>query len=166
MLPYLRNDGQRSQKYTLEEFYLLSQVNALLPPHQGHSMIWNRFHKVSINRPNIPLDLMPEYYNNTMKNIVRVLGRNSTNRNAVDRYPIALTVIETLIQTYDSEYKVFKRSGKHYENSQEKDLKKIVHNLMVQNALSLQKRSDTKDSQELNQIYFRIKITVNSATFS
>ena len=87
MLPYLKEDEAGSRKYALEAFYLLAQVHSLLTPQAAHRLIWNRFFK---SKPgsggNIPLDLALEHYNILIKVLIRNLGPNGLNRNAIDRY--------------------------------------------------------------------------------
>ena len=137
ILPYLQNDGQRSRKYALEALYLICQIEALLSPQDAHSIIWNRFHKAKSGYGgNIPLDLMLEHYNNFMKNVVRLLGPNNTNRKAIDRFAKASTVNKKLIENFDSICRNFRRSGKHSQASHQKDLKKIVANLMTHKAMT------------------------------
>ena len=137
MLPYLKADGQRSRKYALEALYLIIQIEVLLSRKDAHSLIWNRFHKsIESSGGNIPMDLMIEHNNNFMKNAIRSLGPNCTNKRAVDRIAKAVTVTKKLVDNFDRGCAIYKRSGKHTETSARKDLKKVVDNLMTQNALT------------------------------
>ena len=107
-------------------------MEPLLSPQDAHSIIWKRFHKAKTGYSgNIPLDLMLEHYNNFMKNVVRLLGPNNTNRKAIDRFAKASMVNKKLIKNVDSICRNFRRSGKHSQGSHQKDLKKIVANLMT-----------------------------------
>ena len=45
LLLHLKVDGRI--KYSVEAFHLLAQVNALLPPHMAHQLMWNRTCNVS-----------------------------------------------------------------------------------------------------------------------
>ena len=137
MLPYLKQDGARSRKYALEAFYLLCQVHVLLSPCDSHRLIWNRFHKSKFGiGGNIPLDLALEHYNNTLKNITKHLGPNSTNKRVIGRFCKALTVSKKLMQNFDKGCAIFQRSGKHVAASSLKDLKKVVSNLIQQRAMT------------------------------
>ncbi len=136
MLPYLKQDGARSRKYSLEALYLLCQIYAILSPRDAHRLIWNRFcKKKACSGGNIPLDLALEHFNNLLKNVVQNLGPNSTNQKVIDRYCKALTVIKQLLENFDACCKEIRRSGKHVEANLTNDLKKILHELIDQKAL-------------------------------
>ena len=145
MLPHLRNDGAASRKYALEGMYMLSQIEALLSPYEAHSLIWNRFNKAKESYGgNIPLDLAVEHYNNMMKNVVRLLGPNNTNRRAIDRYAKAVTTNKAVLSNFDKACRVLKRSGRHTQASIQNDLKKIVKELKNQEALTFKKNRHYK----------------------
>ena len=145
MLPHLKNDGQRSRKYALEGLYLITQIEAMLSPAEAHSIIWNRFHKRKTScGGNIPLDLMLEHYNNVMKSVIRLLGPNNTNHRAVNRYARALTINKQLLDNFDHSCKVIGRSGKHTIASADKDLHKIIKELVKNNALQYTKNRQYK----------------------
>jgi hypothetical protein len=80
-LMYLKHQGSSSTKYCLETLYLVFQVYAILCPQAAHRLIWNRSVKNKKTSSNIPLDLMLEFYNKTMKEawskcISKVIGQN------------------------------------------------------------------------------------------
>ena len=130
-LPHLRNDKARSQKYALEAMYLLSQINGLLGNNCAEDLIWNRFHKSKTSDGgNIPQDLCVEHYNNLMKNVITYLGPNATNRKAVDRFAKALTVTKNLLDNFDQQCAVHRRSGIHTQACINNDLRKVVNDLM------------------------------------
>ena len=136
MLPYLKEDGQSSKKYALEAFYLICQINSLLSPRASHRLIWNRFHKLKHGRGgNIPLDLALEHYNRLIKILVRNLGPNALNKQALDRYCKALSSTSEMLDNFDSTCGVTRRSGAHSSQSTDRDLRKVVHELMQQEAL-------------------------------
>ena len=138
MLPYLKQDGASSRKYALEALYLLFQVYAMLSPRDSHRLIWNRFHKPKFGLGgNIPLDLAMEHYNNFIKNLMRKLGPNATNRTALDRLTKALTCNKKLLDNYDTMCSVIKRSGRHVQRSKENDIRKVVAELLKQNAFTI-----------------------------
>ena len=137
MLPYLKHDGTSSRKYALEALYLLLQVYAILSPRDGHRLIWNRFHKPKFGLGgNIPLDLAMEHYNNFIKGVMRKLGPNATNRTALNRLTKALTCNKKLLDNFDSMCSIIRRSGRHVQRSKENDIKKVVGELMRNNALT------------------------------
>lgn len=135
-LQHLRNDKVRSQKYALEAMYLLCQINGLLANECAEDLIWNRFHKSKTSDGgNIPQDLCVEHYNNLMKNVIRYLGPNARNRRAVDRFANALTVTKNLLDNFDQQCAVHRRSGIHTQACITNDLRKIVNDLMKNCAL-------------------------------
>lgn len=136
MLPYLKNDGAPSRKYALEALHLIMQNNVLLSPRDAHRLIWDRFHKQKEGKGgNIPLDLALEHFNNQIKTIIRKLGPNATNKNALDRITKALTINKSLMDNFDSRCNVIKRSGKHVRKSATKDLEKVVNELTSKKAM-------------------------------
>ena len=136
ILLYLKSDGKRSSKYSLEAFYLISQYYALLSERHAHRLIWNRFAK-SLNGlgGNIPLDLALEHLNRLLKNCLRMLGPNATNHNAVDRYCKALVTTKRLIDQWDRTGAYIRQSGRHIAREAKNDLRKIVKELMEKKAL-------------------------------
>ena len=137
MLLYLKKDGAASRKYAVQGLYLLLQTHALLPERDAHRLIWNRFHKARRGQGgNIPLDLALEHNNLLIKTIMRKLGSNATNKKAMDRLDKALHANKALLDNYDVFCGVIKRSGKHFAKSAEKDLHKIIAELVSQNAMA------------------------------
>lgn len=133
-LPYLRNDPG-STKYALEALGMLFQVHALLPPRDAHRLIWNRSASTKSGfGHNIPLDLVLEFMNRLMKEVVRKLGPNATNRKSIDRYCHAVDITKTLLENFDRECSVIRRSGVHYQTSQIPDLHQVVSELSMQKA--------------------------------
>ena len=140
MLAYLIKDGAGSRKYALETFYLLCQVNSLLSPQASHRLIWNRFYKgKSGPGGNIPLDLALEHFNRLIKILIRNLGPNGLNKEAIDRYCKALAINKHIIDNFDRMCVIPKRSGAHTSRSTDGDLRKIVKELVEYKALCYQK---------------------------
>ena len=79
-------------------------------------------------------------FNNTIKNVIRWLGPNSTNQKAVDRFAKALTVNKKLLDKYDQNYRLRGRSGKHSVTSVAKNLGTIVECLMKNDVLTSKKQ--------------------------
>ncbi|XP_068670229.1 uncharacterized protein [Montipora foliosa] len=133
-LPYLRNDPG-STKYALEALGMIFQVYALLSPKHAHELVWNRtvLLKSGLGH-NIPLDLLLEFFNRLLKEVIRKLGPNATNHRAIDRYCHAIDFTKALLDNFDQECCVIRRSGHHYELSVVSDLCKIVTELITQRA--------------------------------
>eukprot|EP00794_Sanderia_malayensis_P009643 gene9643-10630_t len=136
MLLYLKADGASSRKYALEGFYILSQYSCMLSQRSAFNLKWNRFFK-SHNGVggNIPQDLALEHVNRMLKNIFRMLGPNVANTKILDRYCKALVVNKALIEGWDNECKLIRKSGRHIKKGDEKDVHKIVKQLKDKNAL-------------------------------
>ena len=133
-LMYLKHQG--ANKYSLEALYLMFQINAMLSPQAAHRLIWNRFikNKQGIGG-NIPLDLQLEFYNKLVKDAIKKLGPHASKK-SLDRICHSLGITSTLMKSYDSNMSVFNRAGKHVKKSTENDLKKIVQELVVNNAFT------------------------------
>lgn len=133
-LLHLKN-SKSSTKYALKALYLMFQVYALLSPKAAHELIWNRSVKLRNNRGgNIPLDLQLEFYNRILKDAVKQLGPNASQR-SMDRICKSMSVTKDLMDRFDLELKIHKRSGRHVASSSDNDLKKVVGELVIQRAM-------------------------------
>lgn len=133
-LPYLKNDSG-SPKYALESLNIFLQIHGLLSAQDSHSLIWNRFHCNKSGRGhNIPLDLSLEFVNRLLKEVVRKLGPNATNTNAVDRYCKAVNITKPVLDNFDRQCSITSRSGKHSHTSVITDLQKVLQELVEQQA--------------------------------
>ena len=102
MLLYLKGDGKRSSKYSLECMYLICQRYCLLSEQAAHRLMWNRFVKNKSGfGDNIPLDLTLEHFNRLLKNVIRMLVPNASNHQVVDRYCKALATNKAVIEKLD-----------------------------------------------------------------
>ena len=138
MLLHLKNNGTRSKKYALEAFYMMCQCYCLLSERGAHRLIWNRFIKnFGGLGGNIPLDLGLEHLNRLLKNVLRMLGPNATNHNAVDRYRKALVTTKKLIEQWDKTGAYIRHLGKHVAHQATNDIKKVVKELMDSRAMKL-----------------------------
>ncbi len=135
LLPYLKANGAASRKYALEGFHLLAQVHCLLTQRDAHRLIWNRSVK-SKNGPggNIPMDLGMEHYIKIMKIIIRNLGSDACNVKIHNRYAKALSFNKKVVDNFDSMSLIINRSGKHVKKLAQKDMRKIVCELVDQKA--------------------------------
>ena len=125
----------RKSKYALEALYLLFQIHALLTPCEAHQLVWNR----SVNNHgvagcNVSLDLDLEHDNNYIKEGNKKMGRNLTTT-AVTRNCHCCKVAREIIEQYDLECKIRKRSGKHVQKSDGEDLRILVNLLLSEGAL-------------------------------
>lgn len=136
MLPYLHHH-KGSTKYALEALFLIFQANALLSPRDAHRLVWNRFALLKKGMGgNIPLDLHLEFMHKILKEVVRKLGPNASNKKCIDRYAHSLDVNSVILANFDANCHITKRSGKHTRKSQSSDLDKVVQQLMEQKALT------------------------------
>ena len=127
MLLYLKEDGARSRKYSLEALYLQCQVNALLTHCAAHRLVWNRFLKTKYGTGgNIPLDLALEHFNKLVKVLIRNLGSKGLHKNAIDRHCKALATNKQLLDNFDEMCSIRKRSGNHAQKYCRNDLIKVV----------------------------------------
>ncbi len=134
-LMFLKANGASSCKYALEGMHLISQVYAILSPRDAHRLIWNRFVKAKPGvGGNIPLYLALEHFNRVLKEVIRKMGPNASNQNAVNRFCKSITVTKQLMDNFDRECHVLKQSGKHVQKKYSSDLNKIVKELVVNNA--------------------------------
>ena len=69
-LPYLKED--LGTKYALEALGLMFQIYGLLSPKAANELIWNR--SALLSGHNIPLDLLLEFFNGSLKNAVQNLA--------------------------------------------------------------------------------------------
>ena len=130
-LIHVRND-KRSTKYALEALYLMFQVHALLSLKAAHELIWNRSVKLRKCRGgNIPLDLQLELFNKLLKDAVKKLGPNATQR-SIDRIFKSVSVTKDLMNRFDVDLHILRRSGKHVVKPADQDLKKVVQDLVNQ----------------------------------
>lgn len=129
-------DGSKSTKYALEALYLQFQQQALLSPRQAYCQKWNR----SVNNhgkkgKNVSLDLDLEHDNNYLKEAMRKMGPGITEQ-SVTRICRSLKMAREVIENISRECHVMKRSGIHYTACNEKDLLKMVDNLVQHQALT------------------------------
>ena len=87
---------------------------------------------------NVPLDLDLEHDNNYLKEAMRKIGP-AMNEQSVTRTCRTLKISREVIENLLRECQVMKRSGIHFDACNDRDLLKIVNNLVDQNALSEEK---------------------------
>jgi len=119
-------DGSHSTKYALECLYQLFLVKSLLSPRDSERFTWNR----SVNTmggkgKNVALDLDMEHSNRFLKQAIKNLGPNVTER-AVARICHAQREIQILTDTIDQDILRVAGSGRHTRSSTERDLQELV----------------------------------------
>ena len=129
-----KGDEKGSTKYALEALYLILQVKAILSPKQAYRLLWNR--TIKGKHYNVPLDLDLEHDNRMAKEAIKKLGPNITEK-SVTRIVKAQQTARSMLDSFDNSLEIMKRSGKHTQQSDEKDFKKIVDKLLEEQALSL-----------------------------
>ena len=76
---------------------MMCQFHHLLSEHSAHKLLWKKFIKnfggLGVT---IPLDLGLEHLHRLLKNVLRILGPNATNHNAIDQYCKALVTAKKL----------------------------------------------------------------------
>ena len=133
LLLLFKGDEKGSTKYALEALYLILQVKAILSPRQGYRLLWNR--TIKGKDYNVPLDLDLEHDNRMTKEAIKKLGPNITEK-SVTRVVMAQQTARSMLDSFDKSMEIMKRSGRHTQQSDEKDFKKIVDKLVEEQALS------------------------------
>ena len=128
-----KGDEKGSTKYALEALYLILQVKAIISPRQGYRLLWNR--TIKGKDYNVPLDLDLEHDNRMTKEAIKKLGRNITEK-SVTRVVMAQQTACSMLDSFDKSMEIMKPSGRHTQQSDEKDFKKIVDKLVEEQALS------------------------------
>ena len=123
---YCKSDGTHSTKYALECLYQFFLVHSILSQRDSERFTWNR----SVNNAgkigtNIPLDEATEHSNNFIKQGIRNLGPNVTEK-AVSRLSFSETSTTTVLSNLDESIKRMLRSGKHVEGSATRDLQELI----------------------------------------
>lgn len=123
---YCKSDGTHSTKYALECLYQFFLVHSILSQRDSERFTWNR----SVNNAgkigtNIPLDEATEHSNNFIKQGIRNLGPNVTEK-AVSRLSFSETSTTTVLSNLDESIKRILRSGKHVEGSATRDLQELI----------------------------------------
>jgi len=131
---YFRACGKT--KYALESLFLHVQLNAILTPREAHCLKWNR----SVNTKggagkNIARDLAMEHTIKTTKNLFASQGANFSMEGA-KVYSKSTNARKSVIENYDIEGGVKKKSSKHVYSSSRTDITTILDELSKIDALS------------------------------
>lgn len=124
LLLHFKADGR--VMYSVEVFHLLAQVNALLPPHMAHHLIWNRTCNISGGEgENIPLDLMVEHFNRVFKDDINTF-RSNIGEKSISRSLRAIGTMKEMLDNFDTLIKIKKPSGQYAGPSDQRDMLKIL----------------------------------------
>ena len=121
--------ASRRINYSIEALNMLYQYHFLLPPKQAHQLIWERFINTK-GHPgcNIPCDLHIEHLNRLLKDAIKGLGPNKTEK-CIIRVGKALGTINPVLHQFDVSNGILTPSGHHAILSEEKDLILLVKEL-------------------------------------
>lgn len=135
MLMYCRADTKHSTKYALECLYQFFLVFALLSPRDSERFTWNRtVNNSGVIGKNIALDLDVGHSNNYLKQAMKNLGPNLTEK-AVSRICNSESGVRKIIHSMDQTLERVGDSGKHSRSSTERDLKELIQRLVEVNAM-------------------------------
>ena len=125
LMLYCKADSH-SSKYALECLYQLFTTMSLLSTRDSERLIWNRFvNNANMRGTNIPLDLDVEHSNNVVKQGIKHLGPNLTEK-SISRICNAESPTRTIIERLDGVIKRLNKSGKHAEISTSKDVEVLI----------------------------------------
>ena len=118
--------GSHQTNYSCEVLNMLFQQSYML----SSELIWSRFINVH-GRPgkNIAADLQMEHLNRLVKQSIKTLGPNKTEK-VITRIGRAIGTIDPVLQVFDQENSVQKPSGAHHIAGYERDRNKIVSELI------------------------------------
>lgn len=138
LMLYCKADKSHSTKYALECLYQMFLVNSLLSPRDAHRYIWNR----SVNNRgglgnNIPLDLEVEHSNNFVKQAVKNLGPNVTQK-SVSRICKAEKSIRAITDNLKTSIAIRYKSRRHTHRNTDKDMATVVDGLVKGKAFQKQ----------------------------
>ena len=117
------------KNYACEAFNLLAQQKFILSQRLSQQVKWSRFINARGGAGNnIPADLHMEHLNRVLKDGIKGLGANKTDR-AITRLGKCIDSIDEVLNTFDEYHQVRHMSDYHTEASAEKDIKSIVEEL-------------------------------------
>lgn len=127
LLPVFKSSGRKN--YSIEVLNMLCQYEYKLTPRQAQELIWSRFVSThSAPGRNIPGDLHQEHLNRVVKDAIRGLRANKTEK-AMTRVGKALGTLDPLLDNFDLVNMVSKPAGAHKIPGFGKDMELIVKHL-------------------------------------
>ena len=117
------------KNYACEAFNLLAQQKFILSPRLSKQLTWSRFINTRGGMGNnVPADLHMEHLNRVLKDGIKGLGANKTDR-AITRLGKCINSIDDILNTFDEYHQVHCTSDYHTVPSLEKDIEMIVEEL-------------------------------------
>ena len=127
LLPIFLGSGRTN--YSCEVLNMLFQHSYALSPRLSAQLLWSRcVHLHGRQGKNIPADLHMEHLNRLVKDAVKNLGANKTEK-AITRVGRAIGNIAPVLRTFDEQNHVDVPSGTHKIASYERDRNIIVSEL-------------------------------------
>ena len=121
--------ASQRKNYACEAFNLLAQVKFVLSPRMSQQLIWSRFVNTQGGKgKNIPADLHMEHLNRVLKDGIRGLGANKTDR-AITRLGKCIDSVDQVLTNFDVHHNVHTTSDYHTAASLQKDIDIIVEEL-------------------------------------
>ena len=135
MLPHFKASGRN--KYSLEALRLQLQVKAHLSPQLAHQVKWDRFVNTRGGEGNnIPNDLYNEHVVKLVKNIIRCMGPNLTER-ALQRAARSISSLHSICKQYDKESGVPVVTIAHFARSDVVDVGRVTTSVLTNNLLQM-----------------------------
>lgn len=120
--------ASKRTNYSIEAFTLLSQYHLILAPHLAEQLKWSRFiNTQGLLGHNISCDLHMEHLNRQAK--IDGLGANKSQK-AIQRTGKAIGTLTSTLDKFDMANSVAGVSGHHSVRSSEKDLCRVINQLV------------------------------------
>ena len=117
------------KNYSCEAFALLAQMNFILSPRLSQQLKWSRFINTRGGKGhNIPCDLHMEHLNRVLKDGIKGLGANKTEK-AITRLGKCISSFDQILSNFDESLKVHHSADFHTVASLEKDITLVVNEL-------------------------------------
>ena len=118
------------KNYAIEALTMLTQYHITLPPRLAEQLKWSRFINThSTTAHNISCDLHMEHMNKIAKVAIDGLRANKSEK-AITRVGKAIGTMTSTLDNFDTINDVPEESGAHSMKSNEKDLHKVVNQLV------------------------------------
>lgn len=120
----------RKDKYAYTTLLFLCKVFAILSEREANQLLRNHFFNGKGRKgKNIPLDLMMEFFNHTLKSCLRMLGGNINERNA-QRVARSLCLMKRTLDSVDCDISKVDKSGNHNLIASVESVSQIVADLV------------------------------------
>ena len=120
------------KNYSCEAFALLAQMNFILSPRLSQQLKWSHFINTRGGKGhNIPCDLHMEHLNRVLKDGIKGLGANKTEK-AITRLGKCISSFDQILSNFDESLEVHHSADFHTVASLEKDITLVVNELTKQ----------------------------------